>query len=731
MAEAFNQDLTGVAVPRGAESFGRARLQRPQAEVGGLAGFINIGSTIFAGALKIQEDSRSRGLKKEVAEGIADSLTKLRKFKEAGGQGGNGSQQFNLRLMALSKELQVRGIDSEDINAAFRDEGFLPPKAALFEEIANEENREEAAQAAREEEAIDTAFEQGVAVPDKFGNIDREATLDLIKSQVQAATAQAQIMAGLGVVRKPSGEFSETARFRYFQKRPELRKLVFRQLLVGLRAPVNKLTTLLRVATPADVGEIKKQMLDVTDLADKFRLGQVRLSVGLTGPERDDHLAFVDSLLLSMSGSALNIQDAKDLSSLKAIAATMDFANKNMGILNIEDLPTLAAISLMSTQMGAAFASVALGQDDIRAKIQRQVSEELIRFGERKTPIADFTPPPNPKPSDLSELGADEAKHSVEDQLGRIQKSIDLQDEFQKKNIRVQKAPDAYSWLAIQGPLFNARDQLTANDKKAVAKVMTHPNYLANLQASEEFFSEKAAAVGAFSFDMVQQDLQTNVRELSNVAGFGTQGRDFDVKFNSVTKKFEVVDLNPLGAARRPGAGPLVGGKSFADVPAIQKRLERINKDVDFMLKTRQFKDTNQGGTEVDFIADVQALISGSEAVGVGQQVAGAPDTPNVQTATNITLEDLQPEILSVIDLAAPLFETLNVPLVITSTTKGKHKKGSKHLVGQAIDIRSRQLAGKNQKKMVNDLTDALGPDYDVVLESDHIHIEFDPKEAK
>lgn len=70
----------------------------------------------------------------------------------------------------------------------------------------------------------------------------------------------------------------------------------------------------------------------------------------------------------------------------------------------------------------------------------------------------------------------------------------------------------------------------------------------------------------------------------------------------------------------------------------------------------------------------------------------------------------------------------------ITATTDGKHMSGSKHYTGNAIDVGIRSsstfqfFAKAIQLALVAAIKAVLGPDYDVVLESDHIHIEHDPK---
>ena len=65
---------------------------------------------------------------------------------------------------------------------------------------------------------------------------------------------------------------------------------------------------------------------------------------------------------------------------------------------------------------------------------------------------------------------------------------------------------------------------------------------------------------------------------------------------------------------------------------------------------------------------------------------------------------------------------------VITSGRDGKHKTNSLHYAGKAIDIRTRDLKKSLVQKLARALRSKLGGKFDVVVETDHIHIEFDPK---
>ena len=57
-----------------------------------------------------------------------------------------------------------------------------------------------------------------------------------------------------------------------------------------------------------------------------------------------------------------------------------------------------------------------------------------------------------------------------------------------------------------------------------------------------------------------------------------------------------------------------------------------------------------------------------------------------------------------------------------------KHKRGSRHNTGNAIDYRIRHVSVKDRGMITKILITALGENYDVVPHRKHTHIEFDPK---
>ena len=92
----------------------------------------------------------------------------------------------------------------------------------------------------------------------------------------------------------------------------------------------------------------------------------------------------------------------------------------------------------------------------------------------------------------------------------------------------------------------------------------------------------------------------------------------------------------------------------------------------------------------------------------------------------------LSNEILLAIMVANEVYAEMRVDLVITSLADGEHSEKSKHHRGDAVDIRTRNLPGGSRgdtaKRVSDEIRARLGVHYDVVLESTHIHIEYDPR---
>lgn len=92
-----------------------------------------------------------------------------------------------------------------------------------------------------------------------------------------------------------------------------------------------------------------------------------------------------------------------------------------------------------------------------------------------------------------------------------------------------------------------------------------------------------------------------------------------------------------------------------------------------------------------------------------------------------VRVEGLRPEILLAIINANDWFMAEGLKMTITSGTEGRHSNRSKHYIGQAVDLRTNHLGDGAQLRLRQWIAE-LGADYDIVQESSHLHIEFDPK---
>lgn len=97
---------------------------------------------------------------------------------------------------------------------------------------------------------------------------------------------------------------------------------------------------------------------------------------------------------------------------------------------------------------------------------------------------------------------------------------------------------------------------------------------------------------------------------------------------------------------------------------------------------------------------------------------------------SSVNLEGAQWQVFHAAVIVEAVLKTFGVELVITSCKDGKHMPTSLHYKGLAFDARSRELSPAFQTQAAEEMRKRLGPDYDVVLEKDHFHIEYDKKEA-
>lgn len=105
-----------------------------------------------------------------------------------------------------------------------------------------------------------------------------------------------------------------------------------------------------------------------------------------------------------------------------------------------------------------------------------------------------------------------------------------------------------------------------------------------------------------------------------------------------------------------------------------------------------------------------------------------------------VQIKSMHPMLLEAILAAHEVYIDAGQRFTITSLTDGKHSPSSLHYSGKAADFRTRDLLGFSAKEIGDliraklwDFSRSLGykiSAYDVVVEKDHIHVEYDPKES-
>jgi hypothetical protein len=95
-----------------------------------------------------------------------------------------------------------------------------------------------------------------------------------------------------------------------------------------------------------------------------------------------------------------------------------------------------------------------------------------------------------------------------------------------------------------------------------------------------------------------------------------------------------------------------------------------------------------------------------------------------------VKVTGLAPEMALALQIAAGVYRRFGHELVVTSLLDGRHSATSLHYVGHAADLRIRDIPAAIHQDIVRELKASLTTDYDVVLESDHIHLEYQPKRS-
>lgn len=92
-----------------------------------------------------------------------------------------------------------------------------------------------------------------------------------------------------------------------------------------------------------------------------------------------------------------------------------------------------------------------------------------------------------------------------------------------------------------------------------------------------------------------------------------------------------------------------------------------------------------------------------------------------------VDVRGIQPEILLACQIAEACYRRHGYPFTITSVVDGRHSTNSLHYEGQAVDLRVWPVPEEKRQALADEIGAALGRQFDVVFEGDHIHCEWDP----
>lgn len=102
-----------------------------------------------------------------------------------------------------------------------------------------------------------------------------------------------------------------------------------------------------------------------------------------------------------------------------------------------------------------------------------------------------------------------------------------------------------------------------------------------------------------------------------------------------------------------------------------------------------------------------------------------------VQFKSGCDINNITTEMLLALYTVSRIYNNYGLNVTVTSGRDGKHMTGSKHYEGNALDFRTYNVPKHIMQLIYSAISFSLSArGYDVVLESDHLHVEFNPKHS-
>ena len=102
-------------------------------------------------------------------------------------------------------------------------------------------------------------------------------------------------------------------------------------------------------------------------------------------------------------------------------------------------------------------------------------------------------------------------------------------------------------------------------------------------------------------------------------------------------------------------------------------------------------------------------------------------------TKPGVKLQGITPQWMYQYIVVGRAFDFVGHDCILTSACDGEHGRKSAHNTGRAADYRTRHLSAGEKSVLLETVRQALGDEFDVLLEAvstpnEHLHVEFDPK---